>query len=407
MPSGKSIATLDKVKINSPEVADVLSRYGIEKIIQPFPDFNPADTLRFTKDGKKIILINLKEHYKIRLAPGEDRMALVNAPSHLHEVRLVEPCHRVILETVIPNDEYFNTQWGVHNTGQGGGTSDEDIDAPEAWQIHKGSSNVKIGIIDTGVDEDHLDLRGNVSGDVGITDDHGTHVAGIAAAKTNNGEGISGVEWYAQTVSEKVDDFKDPELYNEIIEEVDAGADVLNNTQENDNSVWNIVGRIGLSRYRLSTQVGISAGVGMNWNFKPNILLRVSLEYDHTKRDLFLEGAHPCVYPADSEIVHDYSLKVVSLLLAQNFFIGVGPSLHYYSLFRTGSGAAFVGNIFPEGKDTEIAITLTFLLGTMVNIDGTPFSLGLELMGNEDFKDRWSRRSLSFGIIIYYWQKRR
>ena len=50
---------------------------------------------------------------------------------------------------VVPNDPMFSQLWGFDNTGQSGGTEDADIDAPEAWDISTGSSNVVVGIIDT------------------------------------------------------------------------------------------------------------------------------------------------------------------------------------------------------------------------------------------------------------------
>ena len=53
---------------------------------------------------------------------------------------------------VLPNDAQFEQTWGLHNTGQyyyGLSKPDADIDAPEAWDITKGSSDVVVGVIDT------------------------------------------------------------------------------------------------------------------------------------------------------------------------------------------------------------------------------------------------------------------
>ncbi|HBQ28627.1 MAG TPA: hypothetical protein DD719_04355, partial [Desulfotomaculum sp.] len=94
----------------------------------------------------------------------------------------------------IPNDVYFNLQWGLSNT------NDADIDAPEAWDITKGSKKIKIAILDTGIDQDHEDLASKIVLNQNLTsgktaDDmfgHGTHVAGIAAAGTNNNKGVAG-----------------------------------------------------------------------------------------------------------------------------------------------------------------------------------------------------------------------
>lgn len=106
-----------------------------------------------------------------------------------------------------PNDPEFWRQWGLKQA------QDHDIDAPEAWDIFTGGSDVIIAIIDTGVDLDHPDLQGKivpgydfVNGDAIADDDHwhGTHVAGIAAASTNNSAGVAGVSWGAKIMPLKV-----------------------------------------------------------------------------------------------------------------------------------------------------------------------------------------------------------
>ena len=126
----------------------------------------------------------------------------------------------------IPNDSRFAEQWGMNNTGQSGGTSDVDIDAPEAWNIVSGSTDVVVGVIDTGADYNHPDLAPNIwrnAGEVpgngvdddgdGVVDDvygynaisgsgnpmddnnHGTHCAGVIGASSNNSTGVAGVNW--------------------------------------------------------------------------------------------------------------------------------------------------------------------------------------------------------------------
>lgn len=134
-----------------------------------------------------------------------------------------------------PNDPSYGQQWDKHNTGQNSGTPDADIDAPEAWDISTGGvtalgDTIVIAIIDGGFDLGHEDLwffknydeiPGNSIDDDnnGYVDDfdgwnaydsngdmsdpggqHGTHVAGIAAAKGNNNTGIAGVNWGARVM---------------------------------------------------------------------------------------------------------------------------------------------------------------------------------------------------------------
>ncbi len=168
-----------------------------------------------------------------------------------------------------PNDTYFDQLWGLHNTGQDvngtSGTADADMDAPEAWDITTGSSDVVIAVIDSGVDYNHPDLSANIwtnPGEIagnGIDDDgngyvddvrgwdfvdddndpidsndHGTHVAGTIAAVGDDSTGVTGVSWAAKImVLRFLDAFGSGTTANAIsaIEYANAkGAHVINNS---------------------------------------------------------------------------------------------------------------------------------------------------------------------------------
>ncbi|MEP6789052.1 MAG: S8 family serine peptidase, partial [Acidobacteriota bacterium] len=126
-----------------------------------------------------------------------------------------------------PNDPQFGDQWALNNLGQDGGKKRADIDALEAWATTKGSSDVVVAVLDSGVDYTHVDLRENMwirpenvpaytDAELGTFNDlngyngtdkvadpmddngHGTHCAGIIGAEGDNGEGIVGINWHVK-----------------------------------------------------------------------------------------------------------------------------------------------------------------------------------------------------------------
>ena len=147
-------------------------------------------------------------------------------------VAYVEPNH-VVSIAVTPNDPSFSQLWGLHNTGQTGGTNDKDVDAPEAWDSATGDPNIVVAVTDTGVDFSHPDLvsqrwinaldpvGGGDDDENGLVDDwsgwdfvngdndpfddhrHGTHVSGTIGADGNNGVGVVGVNWNVKIMALK------------------------------------------------------------------------------------------------------------------------------------------------------------------------------------------------------------
>lgn len=145
-------------------------------------------------------------------------------------VRYVEPNYRVSAADTIPSDPDFNLQYGLIN-----------IRAPQGWDLSTGSASVTIAILDSGVDFNHLDLASKlvpgydfVNNDSNPQDDygHGTHVAGIAAAASNNGMGIAGVSWGARIMPIKVLNASGGGTFANvaagIIWATDQGAQVIN-----------------------------------------------------------------------------------------------------------------------------------------------------------------------------------
>jgi thermitase len=162
--------------------------------------------------------------------PEEKLGALIAAYQADPRVEYAEPDY-IAQPAYEPNDPYYGdgTQWGP-----------QKIQAPLAWNLSTGDPNVVIAIIDSGVDPDHPDLTGKLvtghnflDGSSDTTDDygHGTHVAGIAAAATDNGAGIAGVAFDSKIMPLKVYNKYTSPLYsriaNAMIYAADNGAKVI------------------------------------------------------------------------------------------------------------------------------------------------------------------------------------
>lgn len=104
---------------------------------------------------------DLSNIYLLKVAHGTDVLKAVQEYAQDPNVEYAEPNY-IVRISAIPDDPMFANLWGLHNTGQTGGSADDDIDAPEAWDYQTGSSNITIAVIDTGVDYIHEDLSANM-----------------------------------------------------------------------------------------------------------------------------------------------------------------------------------------------------------------------------------------------------
>lgn len=113
-----------------------------------------------------------------------------------------------------PDDPLFEEQWHLNNTGQSGGTPGEDVRIVPAWDLYQGSSSEVIAVVDDGLEVAHEDLSPNMvsgmswdylEGDSDPTGgDHGTSVAGVAAARGFNLLGVSGAAPMARLIGHRL-----------------------------------------------------------------------------------------------------------------------------------------------------------------------------------------------------------
>ena len=166
------------------------------------------------------------------------------------DVQIAEPNYRV---HALTNDSYFSKQWGLKNTGQNGGVEGNATNVEKKWEKTKGSDDVVVAVVDTGVDYTHEDLKDNMwentyqpklrgeygydfaNADTDPMDDegHGTHCAGIIGAKGDNGVGVSGMNHNVKIMALKALDENgsgsDSDLidaYNYINKAINLGVNV-------------------------------------------------------------------------------------------------------------------------------------------------------------------------------------
>jgi parallel beta-helix repeat protein len=233
---------------------------------------------RLQRAPQNVSVPALDRIYKLKIAL-EDNQTLEQVAAAYNsnpEVEYAE-LNYIVSINLTPNDPHYSIQWPLNNTGQmypasGGyndppGTVDADIDAPEAWDIHNGSSSdIIVAVVDTGIDYNHRDLTSNIwvnnieaNGNSGVDDDgngyvddvygydfinndynpiddhgHGTHCAGIISASTHNNLDIAGVCWSARIMGLKFLGNTGSGPTSEALEAfyyaVHNGADIISNS---------------------------------------------------------------------------------------------------------------------------------------------------------------------------------
>jgi subtilisin family serine protease len=147
-----------------------------------------------------------------------------------HEALASQPTAATFGTALLPDDPQVSSQWHVSR-----------IRLPQAWDLTQGSPEVVIAIVDSGVDPSHPDLAGKLLAGYNTADKntrtadqygHGTKMAGVAAARSNNGQGIAGVASLSPIMPLRVTDragrATSTAIAEGIVWAVDHGARVVN-----------------------------------------------------------------------------------------------------------------------------------------------------------------------------------
>ena len=209
--------------------------------------------------------------YILKFKTDQDINQLIKLYQNSNLFEYVEPNYigagggqQGLLQTT-PNDTYFSKQYGLFNDGTftlSTAVNDADIDMDLGWDIEQGDQSIIVAVLDAGAKLDHPEFSGRIFGnsnetlngtdtdnngyiddiegwdfannDNDPTDDHGhgTNVAGIIGANTNNNIGYSGVDWNCKLMICKIIDQNNSGLYSwwtdAIYYAVDNGAKIIN-----------------------------------------------------------------------------------------------------------------------------------------------------------------------------------
>ncbi|NOX38199.1 MAG: S8 family serine peptidase [Calditrichaeota bacterium] len=240
-----------KVQTAFADINEAIQKFNVHKIHQPFPP-----SKKFRRKTARADLTRIRYFY---FDKSQDVLEVAKYFNQLPNVIYAEPLE-IHYPLEVPNDPKYSKQWHFQN-----------INAEAAWDLQHGDTTIIIAIIDTGVDLDHPDIQANLwtnPGEIpgnGIDDDgngyiddihgwdfvgadinnrtpdgdpdqkydsHGTHVAGIANAVTNNGLGIAGMAWNCRImVTKHAPDAESTSIYygyDGITYAAENGADIIN-----------------------------------------------------------------------------------------------------------------------------------------------------------------------------------
>lgn len=315
-----------------------LKKAGIEEgmLEIAMPHFLKADTLRTLTDGTTVQQLDMTKLFRIKVPEGKSKKELLEKLRTLPEVLYAEE-NGTISPFLIPSDVWYTEQWALNNPINPGA----DIHAQGAWDIFTGNPDNIIAVIDGGTDVNHPDLNDKIAGaDAGFGwGGHGIHVSGIAAAESNNAQGVSGVDWQAKILARRIDNLSDDaDTYQAIVDAVNFSpyVRVLNHS-------WGLTSGID------------NQGRPIPGRYSTTIAQAFAIAYKANRVSVAAMGNHQQTYPG-----------VVNFPAGFNNVIAVGAT----------DNADVIANFSVQGNNIDVSAPGVGILSTLtnndyINMDGT------------------------------------
>ena len=163
------------------------------------PDATPSEIARLHASANATLVSEVPDIgvKRLRVPPGHSRASVAEFEASA-AVEFAE-VDGAVQTQFGPNDPYYAGAYPTTRFGNIAQWAPQAVSAPAAWDTTQGDPAIIIAVVDTGVDSAHPDLQAKIVGGtsfLGSAKDqfgHGTHVAGIAAASTNNNTGVAGI----------------------------------------------------------------------------------------------------------------------------------------------------------------------------------------------------------------------